>query len=53
MEQLEVDLLIGFIRPLALLSATLVSSQYKIGLLAFRHLTVTGIVADMLVNNTE
>ena len=53
MEQLEVAALMGFIRPLALPSATLVFSQYKIGLLVFRHLTLTGMVADVIVNNTE
>lgn len=52
MGQLKVATLMGFIRPLDLPSATLVSSQYKIGLLVFKHLTLTGMVADVLVNNT-
>ena len=43
----------GFIRPLDLPSTTLVSSQCKIDLPVFKHLTLTGVVADMLVNNTE
>lgn len=53
MKQLKVATLMGFIRPLALPSATSVSSRYKIGLLVFKHLTLTGMVADVLVNNTE